>query len=100
MLLGLVSEDVRDRYREKFTLASNTYLDSLWRTGGWSDTDFSINDWQPEELTMALKNGLKVSDKYHWLYTEHMVYWGPGKRPPQEYLDAITEAHRSTRISP
>ena len=82
-VLGLVSEDVRDKYLEKFTLATNTYLDPLWRTGGWSDTDFNINIWQPEEVAIALKNGLNEADKYHWLYTEHMVFWGAGETPSQ-----------------
>jgi len=94
--LGLVSEDVRDTYRKKFTLASNTYLDPLWRTEGWSDTDFSINNWQPHEVTMALTNGLKESDKYHWLYTEHMGFWGSFKRVPPAYLDAITKAYEAS----
>jgi hypothetical protein len=95
-VLGLVSPDVRTKYSEHFTLTTNTYLDPLWRTGGWSDTDFSINDWQPEEVTMSITNGLNESDEYHWLYTEHMFYWGSGKHPPQEYLDAIAEAYNNS----
>jgi hypothetical protein len=41
---------------------------------------------------MSLKNALKYTDKYVWLYSERTWYWGANRTLPEPYMQAIRNA--------
>ena len=95
------------KHAKAYSCGFGIWLDAYWLDGknrdnfpadgrgeypGWSNTDFSRNYFQPEELEISLKNALKYSDEYVWLYAERIFYAGANKNIPDAYVQAICRA--------
>ena len=98
------------KYKKAYSCGFGIWLDAWWLAGmprdnypadgrseypGWSSKDFSRNYFQPDELEISLKNALKYSDEYVWLYAERVFYWGSQKNIPDTYIEAISRARAS-----
>ncbi|MDO8589110.1 MAG: beta galactosidase jelly roll domain-containing protein [Armatimonadota bacterium] len=58
-----------------------------YRTG-WHPEDFRKNYYTPAGLRASLNYALESSDRYVWVYSERLRWWGESN-VPQEYLDAL-----------
>ena len=62
-------------------------------TTGWSATDVLNNYFTPEEFEFAVRHALEHSDRYVWIYSEHLNWWR-GHNIHPDYLTALTRARQ------
>ncbi len=87
------------KYASTMSTGFGVWLDvNASETGGWSNTNFTNNYWQPASFQTALTNALAVSDEYVWVYTQSVDFW-PGETIPEPYYQAIVNAHNSEDAS-
>jgi hypothetical protein len=92
-LLPLVSDP--KKYHETFSVAFGLWIDDDWRKKGWNDTDPEKNYFTPARLEATLREALRVSDKYVWLYTETPSWWSGSGKPvklPEAYIESVRRA--------
>jgi hypothetical protein len=92
-LLPLVSDP--EKYHEVFSFGFGLWVDDDWRKKGWNDTDPQKNYFTPTRLEASLREALRVSDEYVWLYTEEPRWWSDSGKPvklPEAYIDAVRRA--------
>jgi hypothetical protein len=85
------------KYREFFSFAFGIWMDYDWRKHGWDEHDVSKNYFTPEAFEQSVREALRVSDEYVWIYTEQPRWWTPvGKtlKLPAEYNAALRQARR------
>jgi len=102
--------DSPEKHRRVYRCGFGIWLDADWLGGrnrddfpadgrneypGWSSVEFSRNHFQPDELEISLKNALRHTDEYVWLYAERVFYWGPQKNVPDAYVQSIERARAS-----
>lgn len=84
--VSLVPATYRRRLRAGFGLWMDN--DSHWR--GWHE-DASRNHFTPAELETALREALRLSDGYVWVYSQEVNWWTRKGLPPA-YRDAVARA--------
>ena len=107
---ALVVSSVPELARRRISFAVGLWTDVAYgRTGGFSNTDASANQRNPDRHEHATANALAVSDHYAWHYGEasYFLVWGEGypfdpgfdkeyDAPPpliRQYWEANVNAH-------
>ena len=86
---------VPDEYRQHLSAGFGIWMDMDFRRYGWHTNveDFDANYFTPEEFAYSVNSGLRVADKYVWIYTEKPLWW-THTRVPVAYRRALREARR------
>lgn len=97
----LMTEGVRaivadpDRYKRFGSCAFGLWMDYDWRKYDWSVTEPAKNYFTPEAFERSLREALRRSDEFVWIYTETPRWWSPqgGRiKLPEAYERAIRRA--------
>ena len=82
-----------------FSCGFGIWLDNNWRKAGWDVSDLSKNFYSPQKFENSVRDALKHSDKYVWIYTEQPRWWtdrGTPEKLPQAYDEALRKAASTT----
>ncbi len=88
---------VRDpkKYQQVFQLGFGIWLDHDWRKRGWDTNDVAKNYFSPESLETGVREALRQSDQYVWIYSETPRWWSEEGKPrslPADYAAALRRA--------
>ena len=63
---------------------------------GFDAVDFSRNPYSPGSFRAALSNAMAASDKYVWVYSQKLRWWGYSNpaNAPKEYIEALALAKK------
>ncbi len=88
-----------ERYKEYFSAGFGIWLDFDWRKKGWDEKDVSKNFYTPEKFEATVREALKTSDEYVWIYSEQPRWWtdeGQSVKLPAAYEKALRAARSPT----
>jgi len=71
-------------YARATSFGFGLWMDYDWRKHGWDMTDVSKNFFTPQQFEESVREALRASDDYVWIYTEDPKWWsekGPVKVP-------------------
>jgi hypothetical protein len=81
----------RREYRKHMQVGFGVWMDNRYGAKDWFPEDFERNFFLPEEFEYSLFCGLHMTDRYVWVYTEHLKWW-TNEKLPQAYWDALRHA--------
>lgn len=95
-LLPMVAD--AKKYQATVSIGFGIWMDYDWRNKAWDTNDFKKNYYSPETFEASVREGLKVSDEYVWIYTEKPQWWSSNGKPgslPEPYIEALRKARAS-----
>ena len=83
-----------DLYRRMVHIGSSLRLDFAPRGKPWSPLTPERNYFSPAKFGESLKQALRTSERYVWIYSEEPPRFFPQANLPNEYLSAMEQARR------
>ena len=80
-------------YQRMIQAGSSLRIDFAPRGNAWNEHMPERNYFSPDRFGKSLKQALRTSERYVWIYSEDGPEFFPQKRLPPEYMDAIRAAH-------
>lgn len=83
------------KYGRVMSFGFGIWLDNKWRKQGWNIEDFRTNYFTPGEFERSVREALRRTDEYVWIYSETPRWWsedGTAKKLPKEYDAALRRA--------
>jgi hypothetical protein len=82
------------KYLNHMSQGFGLWMDNDWRNKAWNETDFSKNHFTPDEFERSVREALRASDEFVWIYTESPRWWAAPEGKPQKLPAAYAEALR------
>jgi len=79
------------QYARHMRVGFGVWMDNRYGAKDWFPDDFERNFFLPDEFEYSLFCGLRVTDRYVWVYSEHLKWWTNEKLPPA-YQEALRRA--------
>ncbi len=92
-----------DRYKRYVSAAFGVWVDNDWRRLGWDTRRTNRNYFTADALTTSVREALRRTDEYVWIYTESPRWWsdhGVQLNLPPAYENAIRRARAASRPAP
>lgn len=92
-----------ERYRRVVSFGFGIWLDYDWRKLGWEVFDVEKNYFTPGELERSVREALRYSDEYVWIYSETPRWWSAEGGPvmlPAAYDAALRRARTASTTRP
>jgi hypothetical protein len=83
------------KYPQVVSISFGIWLDKDWRKNAWDTEDLSKNYFSPGEFETSVREALKETDEYVWIYSETPRWWsedGKAVKLPQAYVAALRQA--------
>lgn len=83
------------KYEAGVSIGFGIWMDYQWRKRGWDTNDLQKNFYAPEAFEASVRQALKVSDEFVWIYAEQPRWWSAKGKPinlPQAYIEALRRA--------
>ncbi|MBI2302621.1 MAG: beta galactosidase jelly roll domain-containing protein [Armatimonadetes bacterium] len=87
-----------EAYRRHMRVGFGIWMDNRYGAKDWHPEDFEQNYFLPDEFEHSVFCGLAHSDKYVWIYTEHLNWW-ENQKLPEAYHQALRNARNPRDVS-